>query len=469
MPCARRSATRSSISTACPTARGWRSTICGAIRRSTRAVILDGVLPADIALGPGIALDAQHALERMFERCAGDGACSEHFPDLREHFAELNTRLGETPLALTLADPQSAEPVETRFGPAELDAAVRLLSYATDTVALLPLLLDHAADGEVAPLAAQSLMVGRDLGETLSEGMHNAVVCAEDVPYFDVDDAMRAALQATYLGTTQVDGLAAICEVWPSGVVDPDFKTPVVSDASGAAVVRRGRSGDAAAQCRARARNFVERPPPGRARTGARRGGTRLRAAAHRQSSWRPPAPRIWTRLHEAPGAGAFLHQLQRTGTVIEVERLCKSFGKVRAVQECLIHRARRPHHRAARTQRRRQVDDLADALHRAAPGRRPRAHRRHRHRRRSADGATAHRRAAARRRPVSESHRARKHSLSRPPERHERRGARAASGRADRGTRSGRHCRSPRQAASRRASVRASRSHARSSTRRRT
>jgi pimeloyl-ACP methyl ester carboxylesterase len=196
----------------------------------TRAVILDGVLPADLALGPGIALDAQHALDRMFERCAADGACNEHFPDVRERFAELRTRLGETPLTLTLADPQSAEPVETHFGPNELDAAVRLLSYASDTVALLPLLLDRAAVGEVAPLAAQSLMVGRDLGETLSEGMHNAVVCTEDVPFFELDDSMRAALADTYLSTTQVDGLIAICDVWPRGVLDPDFKAPVVSD-----------------------------------------------------------------------------------------------------------------------------------------------------------------------------------------------------------------------------------------------
>jgi pimeloyl-ACP methyl ester carboxylesterase len=72
-------------------------------------------------------------------------------------------------------------------------------------------------------------MVARDLGDTLSEGMHNSIVCAEDVPFFAIDDAQRNALAATYLGTTQVDGLQAICEVWPHGVIDPDFKTPVTA------------------------------------------------------------------------------------------------------------------------------------------------------------------------------------------------------------------------------------------------
>jgi pimeloyl-ACP methyl ester carboxylesterase len=195
----------------------------------TRSLILDGVLPANVALGPEIALDAQHALEEVFARCGADTACNGSFPDLRGRFEALHTRLGETPLALTLADPRSAEPIEIRFGPSELDAAVRLLSYTTDTTALLPLLLDRAAAGEVTPLAAQSLMVARSLGDTLAEGMHNSIVCAEDVPFFAIDDAQRAALAATYLGTAQVDALAAICEVWPRGLVDPDFKSPVAA------------------------------------------------------------------------------------------------------------------------------------------------------------------------------------------------------------------------------------------------
>jgi pimeloyl-ACP methyl ester carboxylesterase len=196
----------------------------------TRLVILDGVAPADVALGPRIALDAQAVLDGIFARCAAEAACREHFPDLALRFKALRVRLAEQPLAVTLSDPRTGDAADTLFGAPELDAAVRLLSYATDTTALLPLLIDRAAGGEVAPLAAQSLMVARDLGETVSEGMHNAVVCAEDVPYFDISDAERAALAATYLGTSQVDGLVSICDVWPRGAIDADFKTPVTSD-----------------------------------------------------------------------------------------------------------------------------------------------------------------------------------------------------------------------------------------------
>ena len=49
---------------------------------STRSVILDGVVPPQLALGPAIALEAQRALDGVFARCAEDHGCAAAFPDL---------------------------------------------------------------------------------------------------------------------------------------------------------------------------------------------------------------------------------------------------------------------------------------------------------------------------------------------------------------------------------------------------
>jgi pimeloyl-ACP methyl ester carboxylesterase len=48
-----------------------------------RAMILDGVVPVDLALGPDIAPRAQQALDALFERCAADATCESKFPHLR--------------------------------------------------------------------------------------------------------------------------------------------------------------------------------------------------------------------------------------------------------------------------------------------------------------------------------------------------------------------------------------------------
>jgi pimeloyl-ACP methyl ester carboxylesterase len=60
--------------------------------------------------------------------------------------------------------------------------------------------------------------------------MHNSVVCAEDVPFFAAHPIERAQLAATYLGTRQLDGLEAVCRVWPRGAVDEDLHAPLHSE-----------------------------------------------------------------------------------------------------------------------------------------------------------------------------------------------------------------------------------------------
>ena len=46
-----------------------------------RSVILDGVVPPQIALGPATALNAEHALTRILLRCAHDAECNKRFGD----------------------------------------------------------------------------------------------------------------------------------------------------------------------------------------------------------------------------------------------------------------------------------------------------------------------------------------------------------------------------------------------------
>ena len=191
------------------------------------AVVLDGVLAPDEALGPQTPFHAQHALELMFRRCAAETGCRTAFPDLARRFDDLRGRLAVQPVRVALPDPATGRARELDFGTEQLIGAVRLLNYLTASTALLPLFIDRAADGDYAPLAAQLLMLGASLDSQIAYGMNAAVVCSEDVPYFGTVD--RAALAKTYFGTTQLDGLKALCEGWPGGVVDADLRAPLRS------------------------------------------------------------------------------------------------------------------------------------------------------------------------------------------------------------------------------------------------
>ncbi|MCC5862517.1 MAG: alpha/beta fold hydrolase, partial [Gammaproteobacteria bacterium] len=196
----------------------------------TRTLILDAVVPADVPLGPDIAPFAQQSLDAMFARCADTPACAERFPALDSRLGELLDSLEQAPATLVLADPLRGHAVERTLTAMDVRATLRLLSYAPETVALLPLLISQAAEGHLTPLRAQVDMVLGQLDEMLAMGMHNAVVCTEDLPRVTVDEALLAPLRETYLGDQQLRMLARICQHWPAGLLDDDLHEPLSGD-----------------------------------------------------------------------------------------------------------------------------------------------------------------------------------------------------------------------------------------------
>ena len=194
-----------------------------------RSVILDGVVPQDLALGGTVARDAQRAVDLIFQRCASEEACSKDFPDVAGQFQQLLAELEHNPRQITVDHPLSGEPTTMKVTRQTLAGVVRLLSYTPETAALLPLLIHQTrATGDFRHLAAQGLLLGTNLGETLSAGMAYSVQCAEDAPFLDSEQA-RAWGETSYLGDFAAS-LTEVCALWPRGEVPADFKQPVTSD-----------------------------------------------------------------------------------------------------------------------------------------------------------------------------------------------------------------------------------------------
>lgn len=197
----------------------------------SRAVILDGVVPPEVALGPTIALDAETALVGVLDRCKRDAVCAAKFGDLTQSYAVLRKKLLNSTVILSLPDPTTGESVKVDFSSEHLVTVLRLGSYTSEQASLLPLSLDMASrEGNFALLASQYLIVSKAYDEAVAFGMHNSVVCAEDVPYYDTAHIDRAALDRTFLGSGQVDSLIALCKVWPHGPIDSDFHAPLSSN-----------------------------------------------------------------------------------------------------------------------------------------------------------------------------------------------------------------------------------------------
>lgn len=192
-----------------------------------RSLIIDGVAPPSWNLGPDVARFGQDALDLMFARCSASSVCARRFGDLEAKHATLARRLAAAPAIVNMAHPVTGEIGELAFAEPHLVLVTRMLSYQRESLALLPLLIDLAYEGNLQPMAAQAQMVGESLYSSLAMGMHNSVVCTEDLPFLNT--SAFSDLRTTYMGVNQVEVLQAICREWPAGLIDEGFKQAVTS------------------------------------------------------------------------------------------------------------------------------------------------------------------------------------------------------------------------------------------------
>jgi len=68
------------------------------------------------------------------------------------------------------------------------------------------------------------------MSDAIALGMHNSVMCTEDIPFYDNEQIDYDALDASFMGRYQVDALETICSVWPQGPIDESFKSPLDTD-----------------------------------------------------------------------------------------------------------------------------------------------------------------------------------------------------------------------------------------------
>lgn len=194
-----------------------------------RTVTIEGVVPTGMEIISSVPGNAQLALEKLFSQCSGNPLCQEAFPNLSARFTQLQKSIAVQPLSITIAHPTTGDMDSIEFNTAALNLAVRMMLYSPESKSLLPLLIDQASNGKYGPLAAQAMLFSSQLNESMNIGMHNSVVCSEDMRQLTLNDKDKERIRASFLGMEFVNFMTSICRSWPKGVVDQDFFTPFTS------------------------------------------------------------------------------------------------------------------------------------------------------------------------------------------------------------------------------------------------
>ena len=192
----------------------------------TRSVVLDGVVPPELALGSEHARNLEAALDAHFALCEADAACMLRYGAPRARLDALLEELRAQPRRVRYRDPLTDESREDLLDTATVAGVVRMYAYAPQLAAMLPRSLAEAAAGRPEVLMAQARMIEGLVGEQIALGPQLSVSCAEDADRLRVDPADADTL----LGTHFVSAVLAQCEVWPRGRRPVDFNAPVRSD-----------------------------------------------------------------------------------------------------------------------------------------------------------------------------------------------------------------------------------------------
>jgi len=192
------------------------------------AVVLDGVVPFDVAVPLTYARSAQQALDRVFAACAARPACQAAHPDPGGDMSAIQRRLAAERVAAKVT-PRSGLPVRVPLSAGDFGYAVRGILYSARTAPELPDLLGRAiATGSLDEFAQRYYDREARFADGFAHGLHFSVFCAEDVPFPTEQDIVDAT-EGTFLGRYLFDEYRHACANWPRGAIRADARTPVTA------------------------------------------------------------------------------------------------------------------------------------------------------------------------------------------------------------------------------------------------
>ena len=191
-----------------------------------RSVVLDSVAPNELALGEDFASNLESALKAQFSACVQTPACQKAFGDPYENLFTLRDQLKAKPAEFSYRDPLTFKNDAMHLDQYSLAGLVRMFAYSPETAALLPLSISQGLHGDYTPLVGQAKIITGDLSELTDNGMQMSVLCSEDVDLLSPRPDDVNAL----LGNLLIQGMQAMCDVWPRGTRPADFHAPLKTD-----------------------------------------------------------------------------------------------------------------------------------------------------------------------------------------------------------------------------------------------
>lgn len=201
-----------------------------------RSVVLDSTVPTQSNQFAEALDNTAHAFNLLFDRCAADPAANATYPNLRSAYIEAVRRLNASPATVTVAHPDTGQPLDLRITGEVLTGLVYSGLYSLADIPRLPKLISDALAGRYDRVAEkmQGILEPSDLD---AEGMYYSVNCCDDKIGPDTAAAISdGARRHPWIGGMPYtefhlgDHIVPLCEEWGARKPGPAEFAPVVSN-----------------------------------------------------------------------------------------------------------------------------------------------------------------------------------------------------------------------------------------------
>lgn len=197
-----------------------------------RSIILDSVLPPQVAFNSERAPNAYQAFGKLFAACTADDYCNQTYPDLETIFYQVIDDLDAHPATTT------APGFEVSYGGGVFSEAIYAM-LVTAEASSAPKAIYAAVEGDldyVDPYIPDILnaVPPSDL-DAISAGVFYSLVCREEVPFDSYENALALAADLPPIIADHYLFIFAVwqftlCKAWEIEPGDPVVNEPVVSD-----------------------------------------------------------------------------------------------------------------------------------------------------------------------------------------------------------------------------------------------
>ena len=195
-----------------------------------RSAILVGVAPTYLKMPLHHARAAKRAMDLLLAECAADNACHDAFPNVEREWTELLERLRREPARVEYSPPDGSGKVTVEIRGDVFAEKIRNRMYSAESARKIPMMIHRAAQGDFGPFLKDVIPDDRSRPDFIADGMYLSVTCAEDVPFIDQNEAVKANAGNPF-GNYRVDQQTRACGMWPQGKIPAGYHDPVSSDA----------------------------------------------------------------------------------------------------------------------------------------------------------------------------------------------------------------------------------------------